>query len=137
MTKTFSATFPNFSESEFKCPCGCGGKEVNGALLYILQYLRNKRGAVVISKGGGYRCKKYNSGLVGSIENSDHTRGKAADFKIAGYGSLAARKLIMEEMRVMPGFYYAYCDGVIMYADGTTKAYPAAWMGQAIHVSVK
>lgn len=135
MIKTFTMDFPNFSEKEFPCPCGCGKNDVDGALLYVLQFLRNKHGKVTITCG--VRCQKYNDQLKGSIPTSDHVRGKAADFKIAGFGNLSSQKKIMEEMKNLPGFSYAYCNGCIMYANGVTKSYPAPWMGTAIHVSVK
>lgn len=130
--------FPNFKDSEFKCPCGCGSKTgVDTALLVILQTVRNKYKKPV-NITSGIRCQKYNDSLDGSVTNSDHVKGCAADFYIAGVtDTLAKRKEIISYMKDFPNFKYAYCDGYILYANGTSKTYNAKWMGRSIHVSVE
>ncbi len=89
----------------------------------ILQYIRNKYGTVNITSG--YRCQAYNDTLEGSIKNSDHVKKKAADGYVPKAKTLDKRKEIIKEIRYFPGFKYAYCDGYILYADGTEKKYNA------------
>lgn len=132
----FEMNFPNFEEGEFKCKCGCGKKDIDPKVVYILQYIRNKYGKAVIVKSG-CRCQKANDATPGSIKTSDHVSGKAADFQILPYcTTLEGRKSIMENLRSLPGFKYAYCNGWILYADGTSRVKTAPNMGNSIHISV-
>ena len=47
----------------------------------ILQPIRNKFGSFIVSSG--YRCPEL-SIAIGSSENSQHCKGQAADFEVAG-----------------------------------------------------
>lgn len=137
MKVSIKAELPNFSEGEFKCPCGCGKVDIDGSAVYILQFLRNKLGKPV-KITCGCRCQKYNDSLVGSLKASDHIKGKAVDFQIQNLTStLAGRKTIMEMMRSLPGYKYSYCNGLLLNADGSTKVKNAPNMGNSIHLSVK
>lgn len=73
----------NYKKSEFVCPCGCGLNNISDDLVICLQALRfHFKKPVVITSG--CRCKKYNRSLVGSVPNSAHLRGCAADIYISG-----------------------------------------------------
>lgn len=137
MKLTFEADFPNFEQWEFACKDGCGRNIVDGRILYMLQFVRNryKKPVVVTS---ATRCAKYNASLPGSIVSSDHIKGKAVDFSIEGRtGTLEARKGIIRELSAFPGFKYGYCNGWILYADGREAVKKAPNMGNSIHISVK
>lgn len=80
---------PYFTWDEFRCPCGkCGGfpvrptKEILSAAVYLREHLGSP--VVVVppdghSGGSGVRCQAYNDSLDGSVPNSRHVLGKAAD----------------------------------------------------------
>ena len=74
-----------FKYGEFTCHCGCGYNTVDIRLVKILDDIRKHYGnpAIITS---GVRCKKHNR-EVGGVENSWHTRRKAADFYINGISS--------------------------------------------------
>lgn len=73
---------PNFDDSEFRCPCGCGGNKINIKLVERLQILRNKIGKP-INITSGYRCPTH-SLRVGGTYSDAHTRGFAADIYVNG-----------------------------------------------------
>lgn len=70
----------NFSRWEFACPCGCGFNTADVKLVEILQWLADELLlAVNISEsGGGCRCLEYNRS-IGSSDNSQHPKARAAD----------------------------------------------------------
>lgn len=77
--------FPNFSQSEFTCPC-CGEAKIERDLVAKLQKLRTLLGfsLPIVS---GYRCPKYNDSLYGSQGKrlkGPHTTGRAADVAVSG-----------------------------------------------------
>ena len=116
--------YPHFQKDEFICPC-CGsiGVGIATSLVELLEKLREEYGSVIITSG--YRCPNYNA-EVGGIPNSAHLKGQAADF-IFGSGinnNQNERIKIVEEIKTMPNYHYAYCN-----IDGN---YPN--MGNAIHV---
>ncbi len=83
-----------FTREEFRCPCGkCGGfpVEPNERLVREVNTMRGSFGEAVIvvppdghSGGSGVRCQAYNDSLKGSVPNSRHVQGKAADFLAPG-----------------------------------------------------
>lgn len=88
---TFWAEIKHFSRNEFRCPCGkyCNGfpVEPNEKLVREVDTMRDSFGVPVIvvppdghSGGSGVRCSQYNATLKGSVSNSRHLEGKAADF---------------------------------------------------------
>lgn len=122
--------YPNFSKSEFKCPCGeCDGYGVGiaASLVTTLQELRNSKGkAIVISSG--YRCPPFNS-KIGGIQGSKHEQGRAADFYFKD-GSLANQDLRINqvnELKKTKYYNYSYCNINGNYPD----------MGSAIHLDTK
>lgn len=84
-----------FRRQEFRCPCGrwCTGfpAEPKEGLVRFLDALREQLGRPVIvvppdghSGGSGVRCVRYNATLPGSVANSTHLTGRAADFSAPG-----------------------------------------------------
>lgn len=71
----------HFSKNEFTCKCGCGLNNINLKLVKILDDIREHFGQPVIITCG-CRCQRYNDSLRGSVKNSRHVTGKAADFYV-------------------------------------------------------
>lgn len=111
-----------FTRDEFRCPCGkCGGfpVEPKEALVRAVDDMRGAFGQPVIvvppdghSGGSGVRCQRYNDSLSGSVPNSRHVKGKAADFKAPG---VSASKIeayltkIKNEGKIR--YWYKICAG--------------------------
>lgn len=70
-----------FKKSEFDCPC-CGMNNVNLKLVKILDEIREYYYGQPMIIESGCRCVKHNSELKGSVPNSRHISGKAADIKV-------------------------------------------------------
>lgn len=81
---------PNFRPIEFACPCGvCNHIILDLRITELLQKVRNFTGSpITISRGGGYRCPRYNDDLIKrgyeASPNSRHLRGQAADISVKG-----------------------------------------------------
>ena len=117
----------HFRKAEFKCGCGgrwCNGyngKTVSPELLDILEAIRYKFGKPVLITSG-IRCQKYNDSLKGSIKNSVHRLGGAADIYIAGVTDTAAGRRKVRD--------YAYECGAKYSYYGTSN------MGNSVHINV-
>lgn len=128
----------NFEPEEFKCECGeryCSGYPdyMKPALLKNLQTIRNKGGKPVTITCG-LRCRTYNNKLNGSIQNSKHLSGKAADFhQIGTTETLAQRKKSIKWIKVLPNHTYTYGNGINSYGSNIYAPY----MGNALHTDVK
>lgn len=119
----------NFTPSEFACPCGCDKKpDMDMKLLFVLQTVRNYVGKpMIIPKGGGYRCVKYNATVKGAVKGSYHTKKKACDFYINGYtNSQRNREALCKFIRTLPSVKYVY--------HNLNGSYPN--MGYSIHIEV-
>ena len=112
---------PNFSRSEFKCPC-CGFQTVDVDLLAILEVLRHKfKQPVTINSA--CRCDEHNNKIGGSY-GSKHKQGIAADIVVKD---------------ISPSTIYVYLDemypstfGIGRYKDFThidVRAKKARWCG--------
>lgn len=119
--RDFRYYFPNFTASEFRC--GCKGKHCSGYpakldfdLVDGIQKIRDHFGKPV-QVTSGLRCSKYNSSLPGSIKNSKHKTGAAADIYING---VDASEIVKYWQKL--GLGYSYC--------GTSN------MGKAAHVQI-
>lgn len=118
----------HFTKAEFKCGCGgkwCNGyngRKVNKELLDILEAIRYKFGKPVLITSG-IRCQKYNDSLKGSIKNSVHRTGGAADIYIAGVTDTAAGRRKVRDYAYECGAAYSY--------------YGTANMGNAVHINVQ
>lgn len=124
----------NFSPEEFKCECG--GKYCTGYPTYMkqvelknLQSIRTHFGKPM-KITSGMRCHKYNNSLRGSIANSKHTTGYAADFYIAGVtDTLAGRKKAIAWIKKLPNHGYTYGNGY--NSNGANIS--AGYMGSCLH----
>lgn len=72
---------PNFKIKEFACKDGSDKILIDNDLSLLLQYIRNKLGAVTITSG--YRTSSYNK-KVGGASSSMHLKGQAVDIKVSG-----------------------------------------------------
>jgi len=71
----------HFSRMEFECHCGCGFASVDAELLEVLTKIREHFDSPVNITSGN-RCKIYNI-KIGGAPKSKHTKGLAADIKVA------------------------------------------------------
>lgn len=72
----------HFNRSEFACQCGCGFDTVDVELIETLETVRQYfMSPVTITSG--CRCVPHNVKIGGSYD-SQHTKGRAADFKVQG-----------------------------------------------------
>ena len=72
--------YPNFTEDEFRCKCGCGNVFVDEDFLDKLQAMRTTCGfPFVISSG--FRCKDYDKSIGGK---GAHQTGQAVDIVVYG-----------------------------------------------------
>ncbi|MDB4261369.1 D-Ala-D-Ala carboxypeptidase family metallohydrolase [bacterium] len=76
----------NFKRSEFACPCGCGFDTVDHELIEELEEVRRYFGTP-ITITSGCRCQEHNASIDGAAPNSQHKRGRAADFVVKGVDS--------------------------------------------------
>lgn len=112
----------HFRKSEFKCECGgkyCDGYNfsiVDPKLVSILEKIRTDCGGKPITVTSGIRCQLFNDSLVGSVKNSPHLSGKAADIYVKGVSPATVRKLAYKY-----GANYSY--------------YGTANMGNACHIN--
>jgi len=71
--------YPNFTEAEFTCRCGCGRADMDDHFMFALQNLRDRLG-FPFPINSGYRCEDYNS-RMGYTQT--HATGKAADIGVS------------------------------------------------------
>lgn len=124
----------NFEPEEFRCECG--GKYCTGYPSYMkqvelkhLQTIRDHYGKP-ITVTCGLRDKTYNSKLRGSIANSKHLTGYAADIYIPGVtDTLAERKAAIKWIKKLPNHGYTYGNGY----NSNGAAIAAGYMGNCIH----
>jgi hypothetical protein len=127
-----------FEPEEFKCECG--GKYCTGYPSYMkqaelkhLQRIRDFYGKP-ITVTCGLRDKTYNSKLRGSIKNSLHLVGRAADIYIPGVtDTLAGRKAAIKVIKTFPNHNYTYGNGY----NSNGVAISAGYMGNCIHTDTK
>lgn len=124
--KTASGTWwdeiKHFTREEFRCPCGkCGGfpVEPKEKLVRAVDDMRDAFGKPVIvvppdghSGGSGVRCQRYNDSLSGSVPNSRHVYGKAADFKAPGVSASTIETYLAEiKKKGKIRYWYKICSG--------------------------
>ena len=72
--------YPNFTEAEMRCKCGCGRADMKPSFMMTLQRVRNALGRPMIVTSG-FRCPDYDKSTGGA---GIHSQGLAADIKVAG-----------------------------------------------------
>lgn len=75
--------YPNFTEAEFRCRCGCGRAGMDPAFMDALQDLRRLWGKPMVISSG-YRCPEHNAAVSSTGPSGPHTTGKAADILVHG-----------------------------------------------------
>lgn len=125
-------TIKHFTPMEMRCPCGkCGGfpKEPEEKLMHILDDIREHfRVPVTIvplppnnphAGGSGVRCQAYNDSLSGSVPNSRHVQGKAADIIVRGFSGSAVE---------------AYCQSLVK--QGRLRYCYVIGGGNSVHIDI-
>ncbi len=112
---------PHFSKSEMACRC-CGTLKVEKRLLSALESLRRLSGKPIVVHDG-YRCPDHNQ-QVGGVDNSEHTRGMAADIKIPGLTLQEMYELVLRVPALAHGGIGAY-DGGFLHVD--VRPHSARW----------
>jgi uncharacterized protein YcbK (DUF882 family) len=74
--------YPNFSEKEFTCQCGCGANEMKPEFMAKLQQLRTLYGAPM-KVTSGYRCPQHPIEAKKASPGA-HASGLACDIGIQG-----------------------------------------------------
>lgn len=132
-TGTFWDGVKHFRREEFRCPCGkCGGfpVEPQEKLIRVLERIRDHFGAPITivplppadphSGGSGVRCAAYNATLSGSVSNSRHLQGKAADITVRGFSASAVKD---------------YCDSLVK--SGALRFCYVIGGGNSVHVDIQ
>ena len=127
------ADIRHFKRAEMRCPCGkCNGfpVEPEERLMRILdtdiwEHFNRPIAIIPLSGnphagGSGVRCQAYNDSLPGSVPNSRHTQGKAADIIVSGFSGEMVN---------------AYCQTLV--ARGVLNYAYQIGGGQSVHVDIK
>ena len=75
------ADYPNFTEDEMRCSCGCGRADMDPDFMKLLQDIRAVFGHPM-PVTSGFRCPSYNERIGGAVDI--HPSGKAADIWVSG-----------------------------------------------------
>jgi len=75
--------YPNFTEKEFLCQCGCGRADMDQDFIDRLQAMRSSVG-FALRVTSGFRCPDHNERVSSSGRTGAHTTGKAADIHVWG-----------------------------------------------------
>ena len=102
-----SKYFSTETDPQLKCPC-CGELKISPLLLETLDAIREGAGEAV-GITSGYRCKDHNASLKGSVPNSGHTTGEAADIYIKGWSNSKLYDLIKQLYADKKLPYLTYC----------------------------
>jgi zinc D-Ala-D-Ala carboxypeptidase len=90
--------YPNFSESEFRCRCGCETIKLDATLLEVLQSVRSQYGKPM-KITSGYRCEKHPI-EARKVKPGAHNSGAAADVQCSGREAYELLKLFCADDRV-------------------------------------
>lgn len=84
MTKQLDwGRWPNFTESEMRCKCGCGRADMAPGFMDRLQTMRTRSASAFIVTSG-YRCPDYNDRIAKTGRTGPHTTGHAVDLLCGG-----------------------------------------------------
>lgn len=130
----------NFEPEEFRCECGgkycCGYPSyMKPAELIHIQKIRDHY-SKPITVTCGLRCRKQNSRLGGSIQNSLHLKGLAIDFYQKGVtDTLANRKKHIGWISRRKNHHYTYGNGIFRLTGKKNYSgrVSAPYMGNALH----
>lgn len=102
-----SKYFSTENDPKIKCPC-CKQLKISPLLLETLDATREGAGEAVEIESG-YRCPAHNATLKGSVPNSGHTTGEAADIYIKGWNNTRLYDLIKTLHAAGNLPYLTYC----------------------------
>lgn len=85
--------YPNFTEAEMRCKCGCGRCDMDPEFMSKLQILRWRYDAPLLV-ASAYRCPDYNARISPTGRGGPHTTGKAVDITVSGKGALRLLALV-------------------------------------------
>lgn len=115
----------NLSRWEFACKCQCGFDTVDSELVKIIQAVCNHFGSRVAITSG-CRCLEYNrSDAVGSNDNSQHPKARAADCLFTNATPRSVYRWLCENYKGKFGFGL-YVDEGFVHIDTRTGA-AARW----------
>lgn len=86
--------WPNFSEEELRCKCGCGRADMRPEFLDRLQDVRTAYGKP-LTISSGFRCPDHNSKASHTGFGGPHTTGRAVDIAIRGHDAHALLSLAL------------------------------------------
>ena len=72
--------YPNFTEAEMRCKCGCGRADMKPSFMMTLQRVRNAFGRPMVVNSG-FRCPDYDKSIGGV---GIHPKGRSADIRVSG-----------------------------------------------------
>lgn len=75
--------YPNFTEDEFRCRCGCGRADMDPRFMKKLQDARTELG-FAFPVSSGFRCPDYNERISTTGRSGPHTTGHAVDIAVSG-----------------------------------------------------
>ena len=75
--------WPNFTEAELACPCGCGRMDMDAAFMEKLAVLREAFGSP-LRISSAYRCSQFNMQCSDTGLTGPHVYGVAVDLLVAG-----------------------------------------------------
>lgn len=82
--------YPNFTEDEFRCKCGCGRADMDPVFMNRLQLVRSSV-AFGFPVTSGFRCDEYDKSIGGK---GVHPTGKAVDLHLYGEQAFAVQSII-------------------------------------------
>lgn len=101
---------PHFFESELCCPC-CSALIVDQLFIDSVESMRIVMDLpFIISRGGGFRCERYNQSLPGAAEDSQHKYGRAIDVFSKSWSGRDKRRFVQLaiEYNMSIGIYEAH-----------------------------
>lgn len=111
-----------FRPGEFRCPC-CGKEQMDPSFLSQLDMARRMAG-VPFHINSGFRCSAHNATLHGSVSDSSHLRGIAAD--ISAMDSPVRYRIVRALMDA--GFQRIGIGQTFIHVDADAfKPNPAIW----------
>lgn len=111
----------HFSKAELACHC-CGTLKIELALIDALELFRSLAGKPVVVHDA-YRCPIHNA-KVGGVNDSEHTRGVAADVSIPGLSVQQMFELALRVPAFLNGGIGVY-DEDFLHLD--VRPNPARW----------
>ena len=118
--------YPNFTEAEMRCKCGCGRADMDEGFMDRLQAMRTEAG-IPFQVNSGYRCPDYNDRISTTGRNGPHTTGHAVDLGVARREAFIVAKLAFKHEMTGLGFDQKGGGRFLHIDDLTTPPRPNIW----------